>query len=142
MRIKEVVNESNSMVVTVRPTDTIADAVDLLKEHSIGAVVVSGDGEAVDGIMSERDVVRHLAAEQEGTLRLRVEELMTHSVTTCSRDDDANAVMAVMTEGRFRHAPILDHQGRLAGIVSLGDLVKARLVELESQSNSAMGGEG
>ena len=136
MRVDDVIDESSQRVVTVRPDETIADAVDLLKEHSIGAVVVSEDGRGIDGIISERDVVRHLATEQEGTLRLRVEELMTSTVSTCSGGDDAHETMATMTAGHFRHMPVVDAGGHLCGIVSLGDLVQARLRELEDEAKN------
>ena len=132
MLVRDVVDRTAADVVMVAPDDTIADAVDLLKEHAIGAVVVSADGQLISGIISERDIVRHLAAEQEGTLRLKVEELMTENVSTCTADDDAWEAMATMTAGRFRHMPVVTATGGLTGIVSLGDLVKARLTELET----------
>jgi CBS domain-containing protein len=132
MLIEEVTGPTSTEVITCTPRDTIADVVDLLKEYSIGAVVVSTDGKAIAGIISERDVVRHLATEQEGTLRLRVEELMTENVLTCKVADDIETVMATMTGGHFRHMPVVDGAGSLVGIVSLGDLVDARLTELEA----------
>lgn len=135
MQIRDVVGESPRAVVTSTPSDTIADVVDLLEHHSIGAVVVSGDGTTIDGIISERDIVRHLVAEQEGTLRLKVEDLMTTEVMSCALDDDVEATMRVMTTHRFRHMPIA-RDARLVGIVSLGDLVTARLEELEALARS------
>lgn len=131
MLVSDAIGGTTRDVVTVSPDDTIADVVDLLKEHRIGAVVATVDETQIAGIISERDVVRHLAAEQEGTLRLRVDDLMTLNVSVCRVDDELEAVMAKMTEGRFRHMPIVDDASRLVGIVSLGDLVKARLDELE-----------
>ena len=138
MKIEDVIGGTSRLVVTVDPGDTIADAVDLLKEHLIGAVVVSVDNKSIVGIMSERDVVRHLAHEQEGTLRLSVADLMTHKVSTCVVDDDAEATMALMTAGRFRHMPIVDNDGELCGIVSLGDLVAARLRQLEKENTELL----
>jgi CBS domain-containing protein len=131
MLVSDVIGGTSRNVVTVQPGDTIADAVDLLKEFGIGAVVVSDNGKSVDGIMSERDVVRHLAAEQEGTLRLKVEDLMTAKVSTCQLGDQLETIMSRMTAGKFRHMPIVDDQGALIAIISLGDLVNARLRELE-----------
>ncbi len=134
MRVKDVAGSSGRTVVTVEPSETIADVVDLLKEHSIGAIVVSHDNKSILGIISERDVVRHLAREQEGTLRVKVEDLMTRNVLTCQLDDDLEATMRIMTDGRFRHIPIVDSNSELCGIVSLGDLVSARLQALEAQN--------
>lgn len=131
MIVSDVIGGTSRNVVTIAPADTIADAVDLLKEYGIGAVVATSDGRTIEGIMSERDVVRHLANEQEGTLRLRVEDLMTGNVSTCRMSDQLESIMARMTAGKFRHMPIVDEAGELIGIVSLGDLVNARLRELE-----------
>lgn len=134
MRVKDVPGSTSRSVVTIEPSETIADTVYLLKEHSIGAVVVSNDGKQILGIISERDVVRHLALEQEGTLRVRVEDLMTEDVTTCQLDDDVEATMLVMTSGRFRHMPIVNSSNQLSGIVSLGDLASARLQDLKAEN--------
>lgn len=134
MRVKDVPGSTSRSVVTIEPSETIADTVYLLKEHSIGAVVVSNDGQQILGIISERDVVRHLALEQEGTLRVRVEDLMTEDVTTCQLDDDVEATMLVMTSGRFRHMPIVNSSNQLSGIVSLGDLASARLQDLKAEN--------
>lgn len=134
LTVADIVGPNGNPVVTVHPRDTIADSVDLLKEHGIGAVVVSRDDDAINGIISERDIVRHLAREQEGTLRLKVEDLMTSTVSTCGLDAPINDVMATMTRGRFRHMPVVNATGELCGIVSMGDLVKARLDELEAET--------
>ncbi len=134
MRVKDVPDATSRTVVTIEPSETIADTVYLLKEHSIGAVVVSTDRKTILGIISERDVVRHLALEQEGTLRVKVEDLMTETVSTCRMDDDVESTMLVMTNGHFRHMPIVDSNGDLCGIVSLGDLASARLRYLENEN--------
>ncbi|MCP3910441.1 MAG: CBS domain-containing protein [Actinomycetia bacterium] len=139
MRVQDVTGLDGRTVVTIDPNDTIADVVYLLREHSIGAVVVSSDKKRILGIISERDVVRHLAQEQEGTLRVPVEELMTQNVRTCQLDDDLEATMAVMTAGHFRHMPIVTEGGDLLGIISLGDLVNARLVHLDAELKQARG---
>ena len=133
MRVQDVSGATDRVAITIDPRDTIADTVYLLKEHSIGAVVVSSDKKKILGIISERDVVRRLAVEQEGTLRVRVEDLMTENVKTCQLDDDLEATMAVMTAGHFRHMPIVTPQNELRGVVSLGDLVSARLAYLEAE---------
>lgn len=134
MNVSDVVGSAGNPVVTTQPRDTIADVVDLLNEYSIGAIVVSRDGAVINGIISERDIVRHLAREQEGTLRLKVEDLMTETVTTCGLGSPIDDVMNTMTAGRFRHAPIVNGDGALCGIISLGDMVKARLDELEAKT--------
>lgn len=134
MNISDVVVADRS-VVTVEPRGTIRDAVDLLEEHGIGAVIVTSDGATIDGIISERDIVRNLVREQEGTLRLRVEDLMTESVTTCTSTDTIDAAMDIMTAGHFRHLPVVDADGNLQNVVSLGDLVRARLDELEARNH-------
>lgn len=130
--IRDVLGGPSRPVVTVGPDETIRDAVDLLNEHRIGAVVVTVDRSAIVGILSERDVVRHLGREQEGTLRLRVEDLMTQEVQTAGLNDLIEPAMAKMIDGRYRHMPIVSDDGRLCGIVSLGDLIFARLRELEA----------
>lgn len=133
MRIGDVPSATSRSVVTIDPSDTIADTVYVLKDYSIGAVVVSSDKKTILGIISERDVVRHLVLEQEGTLRVKVEDLMTENVRTCRAGDDVEATMTVMTDGHFRHMPIVDDNGDLCGIVSLGDLAAARLDHLEAE---------
>lgn len=130
--IRDVLGGDSRAVVTVQPGETIRDAVDLLNENRIGAVVVTVDDTRIVGILSERDVVRHLGREQEGTLRLRVEDLMTDDVEVCQLDDLIEPTMSKMIEGRFRHMPVVGEDGGLCGIVSLGDLVFARLRELEA----------
>lgn len=134
VQIEGVLGGSSKPVVTVAPDETIADAVDLLNDNQIGAVVVTPDKARIVGILSERDVVRHLAREQEGTLRLRVEDLMTEDVMVCRLTDQIEVTMATMISGRFRHMPVVNADGALCGMVSLGDLVFARLSELEKQN--------
>lgn len=137
MRVGDVPGVAGRAVVTVEPDDTIADVVFMLKEHAIGAVVVSGDGRKILGIISERDVVRHLVLEHEHTLRVKVEDLMTEDVSTCRLDDELDATVGVMTRGRFRHMPVVDDTGALVSIVSLGDLVDARMKNLEAELRSS-----
>ena len=127
MMISDAAGPFPTTVHTVRPGATIADTVDLLAEHGIGAIVVTADGSTVDGIISERDIVRFLAHEQEGTLRIKVEDLMTRNVVTCSPGDEVDGVITTMLDGRFRHMPVVDKSSGLCGLVSLGDLAGARM---------------
>jgi CBS domain-containing protein len=130
MRIKEVLaSKPTHDVVTVRPDATVRDLLGLLAEHNIGALVVSDDGATVDGIVSERDVVRRLHAD-ESVLDSPVSSIMSSPVHTCGTDATVNELMEVMTERRFRHVPVVV-DGRLLGIMSIGDVVKSRMSELQ-----------
>ena len=132
MRIADVLRNKSTEVATVAPTATVAHLIATLVERNIGALpVLDGEGGLV-GIVSERDVVRRLHAGGAGVLTTPVADIMTSDVTTCSPGDDAVALAAVMTEGRFRHLPVVVDD-RLTGIVSIGDLVKARIGELERE---------
>jgi CBS domain-containing protein len=135
MKVREILEAKGRRVVTIRPDATIATAVHRLALERIGALVVSEDGRSVAGILSERDIVRALAqegAEIMGTSQ-RVADVMTTGVATCSMEDNIKAVMAEMTRRRFRHLPVIE-DGRLAGIVSIGDVVKSRLGEMELET--------
>ena len=130
MRIKEVLaSKPTHDVVTVRPDATVRDLVAQLAEHNIGALVVSSDGTSVEGIVSERDVVRRLHAD-ESVLDSPVSSIMSSPVHTCGTDATVNELMEVMTERRFRHIPVVA-DGRLLGIMSIGDVVKSRMSELQ-----------
>ncbi len=130
MKITDVMRGKPSQdVVTIRPDATVRDLLSLLAEYNIGAVIVSGDGTGVDGIVSERDVVRKLHGD-ETVLDAPVEQIMTAAVQTCEPDHDVDALMAQMTEHRIRHVPVLD-DGQLIGVVSIGDVVKSRINQLE-----------
>ncbi len=115
--------------ITVKPDASVRDLIALLGEHNIGAAVVSNDGSTVDGIVSERDVVRHLVGNDE-VLGSTVAEIMTTQVRTCGPTDTVDQVRATMTEGRFRHLPVVD-DGRLVGVVSIGDIVKSHIDQIE-----------
>lgn len=136
MKIREVLAGKGRRVVTIRADATVATAVHRLATERIGALVVSEDGQRIGGILSERDIVRHLAAEGAALLasERRVAAVMTTGVITCTPDDGVKSVMAQMTRHRFRHAPVVE-EGRLAGLVSIGDLVKCRLEEIEMEAN-------
>jgi CBS domain-containing protein len=130
MRIRQVLaGKSSQDVVTVRPDATVRELLALLDEHNIGAVIVSADGSRLDGIVSERDVVRRLHRD-ESVLESSVSAIMTGDVQTCRSDQTVNELMQVMTEGRFRHIPVVDGD-TVTGIVSIGDVVKSRMSELE-----------
>ena len=127
MLIADVLGSDLQILHTMSPSDTIGDTVDILVEFGIGAVVVTSDGKTIDGIISERDIVRYLQHEQEGTLRIKVEDLMTRNVITCMPQDEAEVVTRTMLGGRFRHMPVVDADGHMMAMVSLGDLMHARL---------------
>ena len=133
MKISDVLRKKGSEVITIKPDETVAGLLGLLAEHRIGAVVVSTDGTSVDGIVSERDIVRHLHSTGTSVLEAPVSHIMTSEVTTGSADDNIADLAGTMTEMRVRHVPIVDADGKLAAIVSIGDIVKHRLSELQSE---------
>ncbi len=126
-------------VVTVEPNTTVSDAAKILAEKRIGTVVVSQDGgQTAAGILSERDIVRELAASGSGCLQEPVSAYMTRELVTASRQDTVQDIMTRMTDGRFRHMPVVE-DGRLVGIVTLGDVVKAQLAELAMEKDALEG---
>ena len=135
MTVKAILSAKGSEVLTIEPTTNLAAAAKLLAERKIGALVVTGPDQRVVGIVSERDIVQELAAHGPAALDLALTEVMTRKVTTCSASDTISSVMERMTAGKFRHLPVLD-QGRLAGIVSIGDVVKHRLQEMEREQSA------
>jgi CBS domain-containing protein len=132
MRVTEVLSRKGGTVVTIGPDRTVRELLGLLAEHGIGAVVVSPDGVGVAGIVSERDVVRHLHTGGAEVLDGPVSAIMTAEVHTCGPQDALEDLMAVMTERRIRHVPTLV-DGRLEGIVSIGDVVKHRMAEVQAE---------
>lgn len=138
MRISDVLRGKSGQVVTVEPGATVERLLALLAEHSIGAVVVSGDGTAVDGIVSERDVVRALADRGPGVLDEPVSAIHTTDVFTVEPDAELADIERVMTQRRFRHVPVVVN-GAIEGIVSIGDVVKKRIDELESERSELAG---
>ena len=138
MRVYELLHGKGAEVVTVRPDTTVAEALVLLKERNLGAVVVSPDGGAVIGILSERDVVRRLA-DGADFLQRPVSELMTVEVHTCEPHDSVESLMATMTQLRIRHLPVVDDHGSLAGIVSIGDVVKSTITQLQFERDQLEG---
>lgn len=138
MRINDVLKgKARTDVVTIRPEATVRELVAQLAEHNVGALVVSTDGRSIGGIVSERDVVRRLGADL-GVLDQPVEAIMTSTVQTCEGSDEVTRMMQVMTEHRVRHVPVVS-EGALVGIVSIGDLVKHRIDELEFERDQLEG---
>jgi CBS domain-containing protein len=134
MNVEGILRSKGASVVTIKPEATVEDLVQGLREERIGAMVVSEDGRSVLGIVSERDVVRGLAERGPRVLETRVAELMTRDVVSCSPHDTVKQVMAEMTRRRVRHLPVVAG-GVLGGIVSIGDVVKNRLEEMETETN-------
>jgi len=135
MNVQTILRNKGRSVTTIRPDATVETAVDLLHARGIGALVVSEDGESVDGILSERDIVHALSRYGDALLPLLVEAVMTRPVVTCDPDDSIAALMAEMTNRRIRHFPVVRDE-RLCGIVSIGDVVKSRLDEIEFEADS------
>jgi CBS domain-containing protein len=133
VKISDVLRSKGAGVITVQPDETVSGLLALLAEHRIGACVVSSDGSRVDGIVSERDVVRHLHSTGTSVLSGPVSAIMTGDVTTGTAADDIAEMAGIMTDQRIRHVPVLDADGALVAIVSIGDIVKHRLSELQSE---------
>ncbi len=129
--------KGSSDVATIDPEATLADAVSTLSGRRIGALVVSAGDGMVSGILSERDIVAHIGLKGPSALNDGVSGIMTRAVETCVADDTAFDILGRMTEGRFRHMPVVGPDGRMIGILSIGDVVKARLEEIEAE-NAAM----
>lgn len=135
MTVRAILSRKGRDVVTIAPTANLSDAVRLLAERRIGAVIVTGPDDRVAGILSERDIVRALSGRGPAALDDNVAAVMTRKVTTCTEADTIAAIMERMTAGKFRHLPVMD-QGRLTGVISIGDVVKLRLEEIEGETNA------
>jgi CBS domain-containing protein len=135
MIVSAILSGKGGNVVTIEPTATLADASRLLAQHRIGAVLVTGAGQRIVGIVSERDIVRALAAHGASALNLPLTDVMTRKVVTCTRSDTIAELMEQMTGGKFRHLPVIEDD-RLVGIISIGDVVKMRLMEMEHEQNA------
>jgi CBS domain-containing protein len=138
MRISDVVRRKGDVVVTVRPDETVERLLALLDEHRIGALVVSEDGATVTGIVSERDVVRHLHRDGAAVLLAPISTIMTSDVQTCGLDQGVEELARTMTDLRIRHVPVVV-DGRLTAIVSIGDIVKNRIDELQAERDQLVG---
>jgi CBS domain-containing protein len=135
MTVKAIVSGKSPDVITIEPTASIDAAVKILAEHRIGAVIVTGPDQHVAGILSERDIVRSLAERGPSVLAEQVGQVMTRKVVTCSESETVANIMERMTAGKFRHVPVVE-RGRLIGVVSIGDVVKYRLGEIERESSA------
>jgi CBS domain-containing protein len=132
VRISTLLAGKGDSVATITADMTVTDAVDELRAHGVGALVVSSDGQHIEGIVYERDIVRGLSGQLAALLAEPVRSIMTSKVFTCSPDDDVESLMAAMTEHRIRHVPVV-RDGILCGIISIGDVVKSRIDELEKE---------
>lgn len=135
MTVKVILSRKGTSVVTIPPETRLGAAAKTLTEHRIGAAIVMAPGKGVQGMLSERDIVRSIAQHGSAALDLTVDQVMTRRVVTCTEADTVSAIMELMTSGKFRHVPVLEGD-RLAGIVSIGDVVKHRLNEVETESNA------
>ncbi|HVL05786.1 MAG TPA: CBS domain-containing protein [Acidimicrobiales bacterium] len=135
MKVQDVLMVKGQVVETIRPDAKVLIAVHRMRMQNVGALVVSRDGERVEGVLSERDVVRGLTRHGAGLLDMGVVAVMSRAVPVCSPADSLVAVMAQMTRSRHRHVPVVDGDGRLCGIVSIGDVVKHRLADMELETS-------
>lgn len=129
----------SATIVTIAPTTTLGEAATLLAEKRIGALVVSNDGRRPEGILSERDIVRQLGKHGPDVLSQPVSGVMTTQVQTCTTGEDALTILERMTQGRFRHMPVVDGQGDMLGVISIGDAVSGRLKELAAEKEALTG---
>jgi len=133
MNVKNILAAKGGSVISIEPTATLATAVQTLANHKIGALLVLGPDRRLVGILSERDIVRVLAEQGSGALEQPLAQVMTRKVVTCSQAETIGGIMERMTRGKFRHVPVLE-QEQVVGVVSIGDVVKYRLQEMESES--------
>jgi CBS domain-containing protein len=131
-------SKADDSVMTVPLGTPVSDIVKILADKKIGTVLVSKNGKTADGILSERDIVQQMATHGASVLTAKVEDYMTSKLVTCTRTDSADMILTKMTEGRFRHMPVLE-DGVLIGLISLGDVVKARLSELAMEKEALQG---
>lgn len=134
MFVSDILTEKGSLVFSARPQATVAQVAGQLSTHRIGSVLVLQDNEVI-GVVSERDLVRAMAEHGGAALDMEARQVMTREVVTCDPDDTIEQVMATMTRGRFRHLPVMRH-GELLGLVSIGDVVKARLTETQVEAEA------
>jgi CBS domain-containing protein len=135
MNVKDILAQKGDDVLTIEPTATLAAAMEILARRRIGALVITGADRRIVGIISERDIVRVLVERGTEMLQSPVSEIMTRKVVSCGQNETIAEIMGRMTAGKFRHVPVVE-QGRLIGIVSIGDIVKARLEELEKEQDA------
>jgi CBS domain-containing protein len=135
MTVKTILAAKGGSVVTIEPSADLSAAAKLLSKHKIGAVLIQGAGGRIAGILSERDIVRTLSEHGADALTHQVAQVMTRNVETCGEDDTISSIMEKMTTRKFRHMPVVT-QGKLVGVVSIGDIVKQRVGEIESESEA------
>ena len=135
MTVKTILSGKGSDVTTIEPTATLEYGIRILAERGIGALVVLAADHRVIGVLSERDIVRALAERGAGALTEPLAQVMTRKVSTCTQSETVNFIMEQMTAGKFRHMPVVE-QKRLVGIVSIGDVVKHRLTQMERESEA------
>lgn len=133
MTVKAILDEKGRDLFTLSPDDTIEKATAMLAEHKIGALVVTTEKGKIAGILSERDIVRVLAGQGTSVMKHPVSEVMTKKVKVCNQQHTVHDVMEIMTSGRFRHLPV-EENGVIAGIISIGDVVKRRIEEVEREA--------
>ena len=133
MNVASILKVKGKSVATARSDDTVQDVAQKLASRKIGAIVIVGDGGHVVGIISERDIIRVIAEQGAGGLGKLVGDVMTKNVMTCSQASTLDQMMSVMTQGRFRHVPVIE-DGALVGIISIGDVVKARIEQVEREA--------
>jgi CBS domain-containing protein len=133
MTVRHILQEKGNEVVTLTPDLSVKEAVATLAKHRIGALVVTNGAGVIRGIISERDIVRRLAEDGPKSLEKKVSEVMTANVKVCAEDHTVNEVMEIMTNGRFRHLPV-ERDGRLIGLISIGDVVKRRIADVQREA--------
>ena len=133
MTVKGILSRKGNSVVTLEPNASLATAIKVLAERRIGALVITGADHRIVGILSERDIVRTLAERGPAALNDPLADVMTRKVVTCTQSETVCEIMERMTAGKFRHVPVVE-QGRLVGIVSIGDIVKSRVEDMEKES--------
>ncbi len=139
MLVKQILNAKASRgVLTIEPSARVGDAAKMLSERGVGALVVSASGSAPDGVLSERDIVREIGRQGSDALQHEVTAIMSSKVITCRPGDTADDILAVMTNGRFRHMPVMEND-RMIGLISIGDVVKARLDDLHLERDALEG---
>ena len=138
MLVSQILKSKTSGVQTIAPTATVSDAVSQLAGRRIGALIVSSDGTTAEGILSERDIVRALGLTGSGCLTAGIDSVMTRNPVSCAPGDTADEVLQKMTDGRFRHMPVIE-EGQMVGLISIGDVVKARLMELAAEKDALEG---
>ena len=136
MQVRHILQNKGRDIIGVADSATLAEAAKILAQHHIGALVIQDSGGALAGIFSERDLVRAVAEDGPLALNRGIAAYMSRQVATCNESDTVEQLMEMMTHGRFRHVPVLDERRRLAGMISIGDVVKTRIAETVSEANS------